>query len=69
MPPPPLSTTTNVASIAAVGRAEQAVAVVQEAQVADQRDGRAPSSTAAAMPSTVDTKPSMPLTPAVGVER
>ena len=47
---------------AAVARAEQAVAVVQEAEIAEQRDRRR-RRTPAAMPSTVDTKPSMPLTP------
>ena len=46
----------------AVGGTEQAVAVVQEAEIAEQRDRRAVGA-APAMPSTVDTKPSMPFTP------
>ena len=40
MPPPSLSTTTNVASIPRSRDAEQAVGVVQEAEVAEQRDDR-----------------------------
>ena len=50
MPPPSLSTTTKRGVDAAVARTEQAVAVVQEAEVAEQRDGRT-RRTPAAMPS------------------
>ena len=65
MPPPSLSTTTNVAG--AVG-AEQPVGVVQEAQVAAQRDGRRRRASRAT-PTTVDTNPSMPLAPRLASTR
>ena len=44
-------------------RAEQTVRVVQEAQIAAQRRPSAPARCACATPTTVDTKPSMPLAP------
>ena len=40
MPPPSLSTTTMVMSMVAIGGTQQAVAVVEEGEVTEQRDRR-----------------------------
>ena len=60
MPPPSLSITTNVGAGFAPTPSSP-FDVVQEAQVAAQADDRPPA--VAATPTTVDTKPSMPLAP------